>query len=53
MVDKRGPLLCMATAVVHLYSTTLYFGEEVVAGLPSVNTASACDLYVKLSLIHI
>ena len=27
--DRGGVLLCMATAVVHLYSTSLYFGGEI------------------------
>ncbi len=50
--DRRGVLLCMATAVVHLYSTSLYFGSELLAGLPNVNTASALDTWIKFGLAN-
>lgn len=50
--DSRGVLLCMATAVVHLYSTSLYFGGELLDGLPNVNTASFLDSWIKFGLVN-
>lgn len=50
--DRRAVLLFMATAVVHLYSTILYYGAEIGAGLPNVNTASFLDLWVKFGLAN-
>jgi len=50
--DPRGVLLCMAMAVVHLYSTALYFGSEILAGLPNVDTSSFLDSYVKFGLAN-
>ncbi len=45
-------LLFMLTAVVHLYSTTLYYGSEMLAGFPSVDTASPADLWLKFGLAN-
>ena len=50
--DPRGVLLCMATAVVHLYSTSLYFGGEILAGLPNVDTSSVLDSWIKFGLAN-
>jgi hypothetical protein len=50
--DERGVLLCMATAVVHLYSTFLYYGGELVAGLPNVDTSSFLDTWIKFGLAN-
>ena len=50
--DKRGVMLCMATAVVHLYSTSMYYGGEILAGLPSVDTSSFFATYVKFGLAN-
>jgi len=50
--DRRGVLLCMATAVVHLYSASLYFGSEILAGLPNVDTTSLLDSWVKFGLAN-
>jgi hypothetical protein len=50
--DRRGVLLCMATAVVHLYSTSLYFGGEILEGLPNVDTSSFLDTWVKFGLAN-
>jgi hypothetical protein len=50
--DQRGVLLCMATAVVHLYSTSLYFGSEILAGLPNVDTSSFLDTWIKFGLAN-
>lgn len=50
--DERGVLLCMATAVVHLYSTSLYFGGEILDGLPNVDTSSFLDTWIKFGLAN-
>ena len=40
-------LAVAATAVVHLYSTSLYFGGEILDGLPNVDTSSFLDTSVS------
>jgi hypothetical protein len=50
--DARGFLLCMATAVVHLYSVCLYYGTEIIDGFPNVDTSSVLDLYFKFGLAN-
>jgi len=50
--DRRGVLLCMATAVVHLYSASLYFGAELLEGLPNVDTSSFLDTWIKFGLAN-
>ena len=50
--DPRGVLLCMATAVVHLYSASLYFGTEMLDGLPNVDTTSFLDSWIKFGLAN-
>jgi hypothetical protein len=50
--DPRAVLLCMATAVVHLYSASLYFGGEILAGLPNVDTYSFLDTWIKFGLAN-
>lgn len=50
--DSRGVLLCMATAVVHLYSASLYFGSEILDGLPNVDTSSFLDSWIKFGLAN-
>ena len=50
--DPRGVLLCMATAVVHLYSASLYFGSEILAGMPNVDTSSFLDTWIKFGLAN-
>ncbi len=50
--DFRAPLLFMATAMVHLYSTSLYFGGEIVDGLPNVDTSSVLDTWIKFGLAN-
>jgi hypothetical protein len=50
--DRRGVLLCMVTAVVHLYSTSLYYGGEILAGLPNVDTTSFLDTWIKFGLAN-
>jgi len=49
--DRRGPLLCMATAVVHLYSVSLYYGGEIIAGLPNVGDGFI-DIWLKFGLAN-
>ena len=48
--DLRAVLLFMGMAVVHLYSTSLYFGGEIIAGLPNVDTSSVLDTWIKFGL---
>jgi hypothetical protein len=50
--DLRGVLLCMATAVVHLYSASLYFGSEWLDGMPNVDTTSFLDTWIKFGLAN-
>jgi hypothetical protein len=50
--DRLGALMCMATAVVHLYSASWYFGSEILAGLPNVNTSSFIDTWIKFGLLN-
>jgi len=50
--DPRAVLLCMATAVVHLYSASLYYGGEILAGLPNVDTSSFLDTWIKFGLAN-
>jgi hypothetical protein len=50
--DARAVLLLMATAVVHLYSTSLYFGSEILAGMPNVDTTSFLDSWIKFGLAN-
>lgn len=50
--DLRGVWLCMATAVVHLYSASLYYLSEIVDGLPNVDTTSFLDTWIKFGLAN-
>jgi len=50
--DRRGVLLCMATAVVHLYSATLYYLGEIIEGMPNVDTSSFLDTWIKFGLAN-
>jgi hypothetical protein len=50
--DVRAVLLIMATAVVHLYSTSYYFLSEIIAGLPNVDTTSFTDTFIKFGLAN-
>jgi hypothetical protein len=50
--DAKAVLLCMATAVVHLYSTSLYYGSEILDGLPNVDTTSFLDTWIKFGLAN-
>ncbi|WP_436794173.1 EXPERA domain-containing protein [Actinospongicola halichondriae] len=45
-------LAFMATAVVHLYSTVVYFGSEILDGYPNVDTGSFVDLWIKFLLLN-
>lgn len=51
--DRRAVLLFMAMAVVHLYSTSLYYGGEILSGLPNVDTSSFLDSWIKFGLANI
>jgi hypothetical protein len=50
--DFRGTLLCMSTAVTHTVLTWYYYGSEILAGFPHVNTASVMDLWVKFVFLN-
>jgi len=50
--DRLAVLLFMATAVIHLYSTSLYYGGEIFAGLPNVDTSSFLDSWIKFGLAN-
>jgi len=50
--DPRAVLLFMATAVVHLYSTSYYYLTEILDGLPNVDTSSVTDTWVKFGLAN-
>jgi hypothetical protein len=50
--DERAVLLFMATAVVHLYSTSYYFLSEAIPGFPSVDTSSFTDTFIKFGLAN-
>lgn len=49
--DRRAQLVMGATAVVHLYSASLYYASEVLTGLPNVDD-SFVALYVKFGLAN-
>lgn len=51
--DLRAILLFMAMATVHLYSTSLYYGGEIIAGLPNVDTSSFLDTWIKFGLANV
>jgi hypothetical protein len=51
----RSPLatlLLMATAVIHLYGTTIYLGTEALDGYPNVRTTSLIDFMLKFWLLN-
>lgn len=50
--DYRATLLIMATAVVHLYSTSYYYLTEILAGLPNVDTSSFTGTFIKFGLAN-
>jgi len=50
--DRRAVMLCMATAVVHLYSASLYFLDEILEGMPNVDTTSFLDTWIKFGLAN-
>jgi hypothetical protein len=45
-------LMFMATAIVHLYSTSLYYGSEFLSGLHNINTGNFFDLWIKFILAN-
>ncbi len=50
--DRRALLCFMVNASVHLYSTALYFGGEIIEGLPNVDTTSFLDTWIKFGLAN-
>ena len=43
----------MARAVVHIYSTSLYYGSEILESLPNVDTTSFLDTWIKFGLANL
>lgn len=50
--DTTAVLVLAGTAVVHLYSASLYYLVELLGGLPSVNTSSVVATYFKFGLAN-
>jgi hypothetical protein len=50
--SRRAVLVMMGTAVVHLYSTSLYYLSEIVGGLPNVDTTRFVNLWIKFGLAN-
>lgn len=50
--STNAVLLFMATAVVHIYSTVVYFGSEIFDGFPNVDTGGFVDLWIKFLLLN-
>lgn len=50
--DTRAVLLFMATAIVHLYSTSFYYLSEIIAGCPNVDTTSFTGTWIKFGLAN-
>ncbi|WP_203336495.1 hypothetical protein [Nocardioides limicola] len=50
--DIRGVLMVMATAVTHTVLTWQYYGSEIIAGFPAVNTDSFMDLGVRFIFLN-
>jgi hypothetical protein len=50
--DRLAPLLMMATAVVHLYSTSYYYLTEILSGMANVDTTSFVDAWIKFGLAN-
>ncbi len=50
--SRVAVLVLAATAVVHLYSASLYYLTELLAGLPNVNTASFIGTYIKFGFAN-
>jgi hypothetical protein len=50
--SRRAVLVMMGTAVVHLYSASLYYLSEIVGGMPNVDTSRFVNLWVKFGLAN-
>ena len=51
--DPRAILLLMGTAMVHLYSASFYYLDELLGGLPSVDTSSFTGTWIKFGLANL
>ena len=49
---EKAIWLFFSTAVVHLYATSLYFGSEIVAGFPNVDTNDFFNIGIKFVLAN-
>jgi hypothetical protein len=50
--SATATLLLMSTVVVHIYSTSIYFGTEMIRGYPNVDTSSFVDFWIKFWLLN-
>ena len=51
--NRVAMLIMGATAVVHLYSASLYYLTELLGGLPNVDTTSFIGTYIKFGLANL
>jgi hypothetical protein len=50
--NPTATLLLMATAVAHIYGTSMYFGSETLDGFPNVDTTSFVDYALKFWVLN-
>lgn len=50
--NPTATLMLMATAVAHIYGTSLYFGSETLDGFPNVDTTSFVDCVLKFWVLN-
>jgi len=50
--NPMATLMLMATAVAHIYGTSLYFGSETLDGFPNVDTTSFVDCVLKFWVLN-
>ena len=50
--NPTATLMLMATAVAHIYGTSLYFGSETLDGFPNVDTTSFVDCVLKFWILN-
>ena len=50
--DKVAVMIMMGTAVVHLYSASLYYFTEIFFGMPNVNTDSFIATWIKFGMAN-
>jgi len=50
--NPTATLMLMATAVAHIYGTSMYFGSETLDGFPNVDTTSFVDCVLKFWILN-